>query len=204
MARPLVFHYDGAELPFDLEKVDRSKLYGYVDVEALDPQGRRCELATLADDGRTLVGRGGTGVGMISQDGEWTERSKLKPVDPEGKPVAPVPSSYSAPVPLARKATVDEYLSHNIRGVYLLRSTADISALAQELREGTIFAFPYSFRGGLEADAGFLLADKEGRIFLAVGQPSRFRFVSLDQPAALTEETEEDETEGEDVDFSMM
>jgi hypothetical protein len=203
MAKPLVVAFGGADLAFDLERVDRSRLYGTVDVEALDEKGRTCDLATLADDGRTVIGRGGTALGMISSEGMWLEKSQLKPVDAEGKPITPVPSTFGAPVPLGKKATIDEYLSHNIRSVYLVRPQGDASALVKELQAGAIFTFPYSFRGGLEADVAFLLGGKEGNLFLAVGHPTRIRFVGLEQAAALTEEGPEDEEE-EALDFGMM
>lgn len=205
MAKPLVLTFGGAELPFDMDRVDRARLYGRVDVEALDDQGRRCELATLADDGRTLIGRGGTSLGIVDAEGAWLEKSQLSPVDAEGKPIVPVPSTFSAPVPLERKATLDEFLSHNIRSVYILRTTADAAAIVRELQAGTIYTFAYSFRGGLEADAGFLLGTKDGTIFFAVGHPTRLRFVGLEQAAALTEEAgPEDEAEEESLDFGMM
>jgi len=53
MPRALILRHRGVELSFTIEKLDRTKLYGSVDVEALDDQGRRCELATLASDGKT-------------------------------------------------------------------------------------------------------------------------------------------------------
>jgi hypothetical protein len=202
MAKPLVLKFAGADVALDLERVDRARLYGYAETEAVDEKGRRCSLATLADDGRTVIGRGGTAVGLLSPEGEWLDKSRLKPVDAEGKPLAPVPSSFSAPLPLEKKATIDEYLSHNVRSVYLARPQGDASALIKELQAGTIFAFAYSFRGGLEADAGFLLGGKDGNIFLAVGQPTKIRFVGLEQAAALTEEAAEEEEDA--LDFGMM
>ncbi len=203
MAKPLVLAFGGADLAFDIERVDRSRLYGTVDVEALDEKGRRCDLATLADDGRTVIGRGGTALGMLSPEGAWLEKSQLRPVDVEGKPVVPVPSTYSAPVPLSKKATIEEYLSHNIRSVYVVRAQGDASAIVKELQGGAIFTFPYSFRGGLEADAAFLLGGKDGNVFLAVGNPTKIRFVGLEQAGALTEEGPEEEEE-EALDFGMM
>lgn len=202
MARTLTFQLNGADIACSPEKVDRSKLYGFIDVEALDGKGHKCTLVTLADDGRTLVGSGGSAFAQLSPDGEWLDKAALKPVDPSGKPITPVTSTYSAPVALTKTATIDEYLSHNIKGVYVLRAEGDLTALAAELKMGTIFTFPYSFRGGLEADVGFLLAAADGQLFLAVGQPTNIHFVGLEQAAVLTEEEPE---EGDDeVDFSMM
>lgn len=203
MARSLTFQLNGADIACSPEKVDRSKLYGFIDVEALDGKGRKCSLVTLADDGRTLIGAGGSAFAQLSPDGEWLDKATLKPVDVAGKQITPVTSTYSAPVPLTKTATIEEYLSHNIKGVYVLRAEGDLSALAAELKKGTIFTFPYSFRGGLEADVGFLIAAADGQLFLAVGQPTNIHFVGLEQAATLGDEETTEEGEDE-VDFSMM
>jgi hypothetical protein len=202
MAKPLVLQFGGVDLPFQMEKVDRARLYGYV--EAVDDKGRTCQLATLAGDGRTIVARGGAAIALLSPEGHWLERAKLKAVDREGKPITPVPSTFAAPVPLTRKATIEEYLSHNVKSVYLLNCETDMTALAKELKAGTIYAFPFSFRGGLEADTGFLLANSEGAIFLAVGQPTKIHFVGLEQVAALTQEEQVESEDEESMDFGML
>jgi len=203
MAKPLVFQWGDEELPFTLNKVDRSKLYGYKDLEVLDEDGRPCELATLAEDGRTVVGRGGTGLGALDADGCWADKSRLTPVDLEGEVIKPVPSSYSAPVKLFDTVTPDEYLRHNIRLVYQLETEHEIATLREELARGTIFSFPYSYRGGLEADAGFLLLGEDGSLFLVVGSPTDVQFIGLQQTAAIVEEDETaDETDL--MDFDMI
>lgn len=204
MARALVFQLDGHDFSLSPEKIDRTKLYGSIEVEALDSKERKCQLATLADDGRTIVGSGGSAFATLSPDGLWLEKSQLKPVNPDGVPITPVPSSYAAPVALTKKATIEEYLSHNIKGVYVLRSDGDFAPLVEELKKGTIYSFPYSFRGGLEADVGFLLAGQDGSPFMAVGQPMRVHFVGLEQAAVLTEEEASSESEDDAVDFDMM
>jgi hypothetical protein len=201
MAKPLVVQLDGIDLPLDIARVERSDLYGYVEVEALDAKGRKCFSASLADDGQTIVASGGSAFAKLSQDGKWLEKTQIKPVDADGKEITPVPSSFAAPVLLAKTATVEEYLSHNIRSVYQVTSEADLTPLMARLKEGTIFSFPYSFRGGLEADAGFLLLAADGTPFVAVGNPTKLEFISFDQAAAAEEEPAEGE---EDLDFGMM
>jgi hypothetical protein len=203
VAKPLVFQWGDQDLSFTLTKIDRSKLYGYKEVEVLDEDGNRCELATLADDGRTVVGRGGTGMGYVDADGRWCEKSKLKPVDLEGNEIEPVPSSFSAAIILFETVAVDDYLSHNIRLVYQLETEDNIDSLVEELQRDTIFSFPYSYRGGLEADAGFLLIGDDGNLFLAVGDPTKVEFIGLQQTAAvIAEEDEADETDL--MDFDMI
>jgi hypothetical protein len=203
VAKPLVFQWGDTDLSFTLTKIDRSKLYGYKEVEVLDEEGNRCELATLADDGRTVVGRGGTGMGYVDADGAWCDKAKLTPVDLEGKEIQPVPSSFSAAIKLFDTVTADEYLNHNIRLVYQLNTEDEIESLREELKRGTIFSFPYSYRGGLEADAGFLLTGEDGHLFLAVGDPTNVEFIGLQQMAALV--AEEDEVDETDLmDFDMI
>jgi hypothetical protein len=204
MAKPLVFRFAGAELALGMNKVDRSGLYGFVETETLDEKGRRCSMATLANDGQTLVGAGGTAFVSLSPDGQWLDKSKLTPVDTDGRKLTPVASSFGAPIPLEKAATIDEYLGHNIRAVYQLDAEADMSALEAELKKGTIFTFPYSYRGGLEPDVGFILLGADGNVFLAVGTPTRMEFVGLEQAGGVVEEESAAEEEGEEIDFGMM
>jgi hypothetical protein len=202
VAKPLVFRLGETEFAFALNKVDRSKLYGYKEVEALDDQGRRCELAMLASDGRTLIGPGGSGFAQLSAYGQWCEKSSLKPVDVDNKEIQPVASSFSAPVPLTEKTTVDDYLRHNIRMVYQLLTESDAAPLREELAQGAIFKFPYSYRGGLEADVGFLLQGADGNVFLTVGNPTRVAFVGLAEVAAVEEDGQAEEADL--LDFDMI
>ena len=69
MPRALKFKYGDSEFECELNKIDRRKLYGSVDVETRDIDGNRCGLATLANDGKTLIPYGGTALGYISSDG---------------------------------------------------------------------------------------------------------------------------------------
>lgn len=202
MAKPLVFHFKDGDFAFGLNKVDRSRLYGYKEVEVLDEKGRKCELATLGGDGHTVIGRGGSSFAQLSVDGEWCDKASLKPVDTEGHEITPVPSSYSAPVNLTEPTTVADYLQHNIRLVYVLEPEGDASRLYEELKGGAIFKFPYSYRGGLEADAGFLIQGADGNFFMAVGNPTRVEFVGPTQITTVEEEADADDADM--MDFDMI
>jgi hypothetical protein len=206
MAKPLVFQWGESQFSFAMEKVDRAKLYGFKETEVLDDRSQRCVLATLAQDGHTVIGRGGTGLGNLTVDGTWIEKSQLTPVDPSGQKLQPVPSSFSAPVTLNDEATIDDYLDCAMRSIYLLQAEGEAGSLVEELKRGTIFRFAYSFRGGLEPDTGFLLASAEGKVFLAVGKPSKVEFLSLQQTAAVVEDEDQagEEEDADAMDFSMM
>lgn len=205
MAKPLVLQYQGAPIALGLDKVDRSKLYGYVDTEVLDEQGQRCELTTLSGDGHTLVGRGGTALAALSPAGLWREKSALRAVDLQGNVITPVKSSFDAPIVLDKQASIDDYLQHNIHLVYRLTvEEGELDPLLAELKSGVIYTFPFSYRGGLEASAGFLLLGTDGNVFLTVGAPGAIEFVGLRQAAGLEEDEAAPAEEEDSLDFGMM
>jgi hypothetical protein len=205
MSKQLTVHCHGKEIKLDLEKVDRTKLYGYVDTEVVDELGQHCELATLSSDGNTLIGRGGTGLATLSPNGLWRDKPSLRAIDAQGKNLTPVASTFDTPVVLDKTASIDDYLAHNIHLVYKLDVEGDASELVADLRAGTIYTFPFSYRGGLEAQAGFLLLGSDGNLFLAVGTPPAFEFVGLKQAAATVEDDDDaDDDEEGGLDFNMM
>ncbi len=205
MPRQLTFQFGEATFAFEMQKVDREKLYGFKETEVRDEEGRACELATLADDGCTLIGRGGTGFGYRSATGLWCEKKSLKPIDLEGHEIQPVPSSFDAPIELAGSVDAETYLNHNLRSVYMMEAVDPADPLLAELKKGTIFAFDFSYRGGLEADAAFLLMGQDGHVFLAIGSEARLQYVGLGESQGLNEEEEETTEESEDLmDFGMI
>lgn len=201
MAKQLTFTLDGREIGLDMHKVDRSTLYGYKEALVLDENDEPCELVTLAGDGRTVVGKGGIAMAYLSADGEWRTRSELTPIDLDGNEITPVPSSFDAPIALDRTVDVERYLDHDIRSVYLLEGGEDIESLRAALASGTIFTFPFSYRGGLEADAAFLLAGSDGNVFMTIGRAAAIAYVGLKESAGMAVTAENaDMDEGEDED----
>lgn len=206
MGKPLKFIFNDHPIEFEMTKVDRSKLYGFKELEVLDENGDACELTTLADDGRTLVGKGGTGIGYLDADGNWCDKSTLNPVDLEGNTITPVPSSFSAPIMLDNEVSVDEYLEHNIRLTYQLQPTEISDGLMERLSGGAIFHFPYSYRGGLESDAGFLLTNADNEVFFVVGDRTNIDYKNLQvtAPVAVDEPTDEGGADDDLMDFGMI
>ncbi len=208
MAQHLQFTFEDQEFACDLFKVDRQKLYGKVDLEAVDDEERVCQLATLAGDGKTLIPSGGTALAYVSPEGLWREKGDLNPVNLEGEPIEPVGSSFKTVTPLAERATYEDYFSHNIRLTYLLNAveSAFPEALLRELREGAIYKFGFSYRGGLEADAAFLFSDNADKVWMAVGKPTKLHFIGPDEPAPAVEEEAGSEEEEEDalMDFGAL
>ncbi len=200
MAKQLVFRLDDEEIALDMEKVDRSKLYGYKDRLVLDEDGEPCELVTLAGDGRTMVGKGGIAMAYVSADREWCNKADLTPIDLDGEVMRPVPSTFNAPVVLDQTAGIQDYLDHDIRSVYLLTSEDELGALRARLEAGAIFRFDFSYRGGLEADAAFLLTGSDGNVFMAIGRPATTTYVGLQESAGMAAQADSEDDEDEDED----
>jgi len=198
MPRALKFKYGGSEFECELNKIDRQKLYGSVDVETRDIDGNRCGLATLANDGKTLIPYGGTAMGYISSDGEWVERTALKPVDLSGNELPLLSSSFDITIELEKTATLEEFLNYSSRLVYLMGTDDDF---APELVEE--FRFDFLYREGISADPAFLLGTSDGLIWMMVGKPSAIEYVGLDQ-AAVCFVGKEDDEEVEEFDFEML
>jgi len=197
MPRALKFKYGDSEFECELNKVDRRKLYGSVDVETQDIDGNRCNLATLANDGKTLIPYGGTAMGYVNDEGEWVERSELKPVDLDGDDLEMLPSSFDVTINLDKTATLDDFLNHSSRLVYLLGVDEDFDQkLVEELAIGRIFRFEFLYRDGIYSDPAFIIG-------MMVGKPSAIEYVGLDQ-AAVCFVSEEDDEEVEEFDFEML
>ena len=204
MPRALKFKYGNSEFECELNKIDRRKLYGSVDVETRDIDGNRCGLATLANDGKTLIPYGGTALGYISSDGEWVERTDLKPVDLSGNELPLLSSSFDVIIELKKTATLEEFLNYSSRLVYLMGTDDDFAPeLVEQLAAGVIFRFEFLYREGISADPAFLLATPDGLIWMMVGKPSAIEYVGLDQAAVCFVGNEDDE-EVEEFDFEML
>jgi len=204
MPRALKFKYGDSAFECELNKIDRRKLYGSVDVETRDIDGNRCGLATLANDGKTLIPYGGTALGYISSDGEWVERTDLKPVDLSGNELPLLSSSFDVIIELKKTATLEEFLNYSSRLVYLMGTDDDFAPeLVEQLAAGVIFQFEFLYREGISADPAFLLGTPDGLIWMMVGKPSAIEYVGLDQAAVCFVGNEDDE-EVEEFDFEML
>jgi hypothetical protein len=203
MARPLVLSLDGQEFSISIEKIDREKLYGHVEIEAFDEKGREASLKILAADGKTLIDKGGTALATLNAKGDSVDRNELIPVDLEGAPIEPVPSSFSQ-TNVLKRSTVDEYLLEIVKSVYVVKpfGEADLGLLYDHLSAGEILTFPFSYRGGVEYDNAFLIGSG-GDAFMIISKTAQFQFVKLNQAVPL-DTPEEEEISADDIDFDLL
>ena len=152
MPRYLKFQFGNSEFECGMNKIDRAKLYGSVDVETYDVDGNRCELATLANDGKTLIPHGGTAFAYVNDDGLWVERSELQPVSLAGDKLEVLPSSFDQTIALTDKATMEEFLNHSVRLCYHLDYNDDEIAaeFAESIKAGDIYRFGFLYRDGID------------------------------------------------------
>lgn len=207
MPRALTFQFGNAQFEAPLHKVDRSKLYGSVDVRTKDHEGETCKLATLARDGHTLIPLGGTASGYLNADGFWVETGERIPVDVDGDELHVVDSSFDAPIPLTDTATEEDLLDHPIRLAYHLAGTEPPENLRDALTKGAIYRFGFSYRGGPVEDPAFLIADQDGALWLLIGSEADVDFRTYQQAAlcASVAHVDSDEDDDADVfDFDMM
>ena len=199
MARNLNFSLNGAEYTASPVKVDRSKLYGWNEVIALDAKGGECKTAYTDESGTLIIQKGGLGLGILSPDNLWVDRSGLKAMTLDGKEAELVRSSFDIPILLERTVSPEEYLNHSIIAVYQLGGAdpAFLKALGDK-----IYTFEYSYRDSYEGSPAFLIPGGE-TLFLLIGYVSEFEMLSLEEMGSLEEAGEEDEEESDEIDFSM-
>jgi hypothetical protein len=200
MARTLTFSLNEKEYPASPVKLERKKLYGWSQTIALDEDGRECTLITMDETGTMFIPKGGMGLGLLSPDNEWVERSSLKAVKLDGSDAELVPSSFSAPIALKDAVDFEEFFDHTITAVYQLDATEDFIAAVGE----KIYSFSYNYRDSYAVSPAFLVVSS-GTLFMLAGYKTEYEMLGLEQAGAIDEEdVEEDEEEESDgLDFSM-
>ena len=201
MARQINVLRDGNESIFDFKKIDRAKLYGKRKRVVLDEDGQNCVKAELSEDGSTIIKSGMTMQGYFDPENEWVESSRLVGLNEAGEPVEKVPSTLGVAQEL--EEVEPGALSQNqMVSVYHLTGSDDVDTkLLKDLEAGSIFRFPFNYRGDYSAETAFLLSNSEG-IFVLVTKAATPEWCSL---KAVAVESFSDESEiDDDLDFEMF
>jgi hypothetical protein len=205
MARELTFLANGREYISSPTKIDRKKLYGWTENIALDDDGNECKLVSTDESGTLIIPKGEIALGIIS-NGFWVQRDELKAVYEDGTPAELIPSSYSVPVELSKKTSVEEFLDHSIALVYHLEGASNelIDFVGND-----IYSFTYCYRDSYEGKTAFLLTSGDAKtgknLFMMIGIPNAFEMLSLVQTSVIEENPEAgEEEEDTEIDFAMF
>lgn len=186
----------------EIDKLKRGELYGWSEIKAFDEDGNECEIVSVADDGKTLFGKGGYNFATVNDRGDFVKTEDLIAVDLNNEPLEIAASSFDSGIDLTETATVEEFLSHQVKSVYHLVSDDIPAKFLKSLAGGQIYKFNFSYRQGTNIDQGFLLANKEGVPFIILTTASEVNFLGF-QDVSATEDLE-DEAETDLFDFGAL
>lgn len=205
MPRSLTFALNDEELEAPLQRLDRRKLYGWVERKVYDRNDKECYFGAVSGDGLHVFGRESFEQGYLNREGDWLESKELTTVDQDGSPLERCESTLKQTVEL--RETVDEQtlLDHVIRSVYQLDAP---EALLTAIREADgIYTFPFSYTASYSQDPAFLI-ERDGILFMLLGEPGGFEFIGLAQSASPDAEPDPEDEDAEDeddaLDFSMF
>jgi hypothetical protein len=199
MPKVLTFVLEGKSFSLTPEKIDRKKIYGWQEKLVFDDDDKECTLAYTDDTGTLVMPKGGVGLGILSPEGEWVERSSLKAKALDGGDAELVRSSYDVPNALSKKVSGEEFLDYTITAAYQLGGD---SAFCTALGD-VIYSFEYIYRDGYETTSVFVLQSK-GAAFLLLGYETGIEMLDLNQTAEIDAGDEESDEDEEALDFTMM
>ncbi|WP_010256797.1 hypothetical protein [Treponema primitia] len=200
MARGLTFLIQGMSYSAAPEKIDRKKLYGRQETQAVAGDGSVCSLVSMDEISGLILSKGGIGMGNLSSAGEWAERSTLKTVALDGSELGLHKSSYDGSITIEQTVTPEAFLNHTIKAIYKLPVPPECIAAVGK----SIYTFPYNYRDSYEQETAFLLVSNN-TLFMLTGYEASFAMLTLEQNAALVDmETEDiDEESDSEIDFSF-
>ena len=199
MPKELIFKLSGTDYAAAPVKLERKKIYGWTTLVATDKEGGVCDSAYLSPDDSLIIPSGGLKQATVDSEGHWVDKNDLKAYSEDGEQELPIfQSSFDAPIDLAQKATVEEFLDNDWESVYQLDNPELASAIGND-----IFKFDFCYRGGTNHNDGYLL-NTPGGLFLFAGDKQEFPLLTLAEEAAIDETEEVDEESIDELDFSML
>lgn len=205
MARALNLSFKDTQFSFNINKIDRAKLYGYTSVDVKDDNGSSCSLATISEDGKHILSKGCVGYTTLNERNEYMAAADIQMKDKDGNALERKPSSFDFDdIPL-EVSSIEEYLTINVKSVYQLGEEEDehITAIYPFLEEHKVLKFAFNYRADYDSDDAFVIHN-DGGVFMVLGSVSPFEFIGLDQKMETAVIEEEDEDDDDDFDFGAL
>ena len=202
MARELNFTLENKSFNFTIQKIDRSKIYGYTTIDVRDENNSSCSLASISDDGLHILSKGCVGYISMTQDDQYIANNTLKITNTAGEPLERKPSSFDVDIPL-EPSSLEEFLTLNVKSVYQISATDETeqqTALIEQLTKHKVLKFLFNYRADYSQDAAFMIHNSEG-LFILIGHINPFEFIGLEQQAIEIDDTEDDD---DNFDFGML
>lgn len=204
MGKNLHFVIEGKSWSAGISKVDRNKVYGHVEELISDSNGELCTVASILDDGQTIIVSGATALKTVNSDNREVSKDTIKTVNLDGTDAVLVPSSYDTDAVLT-PGTLDDLFNLEITAVYQLVWDDEAAKLdlISYLSTNKVLKFVFNYRADYEgADAVLITA--QNQVFALTGKFLEFKFLENKQ-IIITEESEAEANVEEDaMDFGML
>jgi hypothetical protein len=203
MAKLAVFSISGKTFKAGINKIDRDKIYGYVKEQSYDINGDECSLGSVLNDGSTFVLSGATAMKKVDEQNREIDKSEIKTINLEGKDAELVPSIFDIENEL-KEVPLDKVLDLQVELAYQLsfESDADKELALSKLKTDAAYYFLYNYRADYEGSDAYIISNAK-EIFLLSGKLIKFEFLDNKTIIAI-EETEDDSSEEDDLDFGML
>ncbi|MBM3803620.1 MAG: hypothetical protein FJW26_15065 [Acidimicrobiia bacterium] len=198
MPKGIVVTHNSKVSSFQIEKVERAKIYGVRRRLAVDQKGRTCARAALTDDGQVLLRAGMTAQGWFDTDGRQVDQKDIAAEDENGKPLELIPSTLGVEQRLEGPIAATEVLDLSLTAVYRIAPEQLDESLSKSLADGQFWRFPFNYRPDYRSETGYLVQNADG-IFALVGVPAPAEFLEPQAPPPLG-----DDDDANDLDFEMM
>jgi hypothetical protein len=203
MAKAIQFNAGKLTFAASLTKVDRDKVYGFIEVKVNDDKGNPCTMGSLLDDGKTLVLNGSTAIKTVDASFNELDKKELKVVYQDGKDAVLVPSSYEGEVNLT-ETSLDDLFNLEVTSVYQLdfEDVEQKKAVSAFLSNGKVARFTFNYRTDYEGADAILIANMNG-VFALTGRIIDFPFLK-NELTPISETLVEQPIEEEGMDFGML
>lgn len=201
MAKQLQFFFEKYKWQGWLTKVDRDKVYGYIEEAVFDKDGNTCFLASMLTDGMTLVPSGATAMKTVDAGNLEVDKKKLKTVYIDGTEATLVPSSYDGEINL-KEVTLSDIYDMEVTSVYQVdfEASIDKSTALEILGNVPGLGFVFNYRADYEGADAILISSQES-VFILVGRALKFGYLK-NQQALMQEEI--DTANEDELDFGML
>jgi hypothetical protein len=203
MAKAIQFNAGKLTFAASLTKVDRDKVYGFIEVKVNDDKGNPCTMGSILDDGKTLILNGATANKTVDASFNELDKKELKVVYQDGKDAVLVPSSYEGEV-LLTETSLDDLFNLEVTSVYQLdfEDALQKKSVSDYLASGKVARFLFNYRADYEGADAILIANANG-IFALTGRIIDFPFLK-NEVEPISETLVEQPIEEEGMDFGML